>query len=366
MCVFGLVLSLPGTVVGLEDAAAQFGLTLADRGALISTLFIGLLIGSIASGVVVDLLGHRTMLVSCMALIAASLPLLARVSSFGGAAAVLAALGVAGAGVNTAANALSSDLFPSQRGRRMNGLAIAVGLGGLGLPVATALTAGEIAWQSVVVAGGAVAGLVAIAGALASGPPRTVQAAGWAAVQDVLRQPRVFAFGIMILLGAGTEAAMAGWTSTFLGAQGYNQTTATWLLASHWLGLVVARLALSHRVDRDKAAATVLAALVGSASIAAFAAAPAGWLLLIGPFAIGLAIAIVVPTTLALAGERFSVNAGALFGMLLTLAQIGGMVVPGVVGVAAEWFGLKVGMSLVALNGVLIALVMRRVRAAPQ
>jgi fucose permease len=364
MFVFGLVLSLPGTVVGLEDAADQFGLTLADRGALISTLFIGLLIGSVASGIVVDLLGHRAMLVSCMALIAVSLPLLAHVSSFSGAAVVLAAVGLGGAGVNTASNALSSDLFPSQRGRRMNGLAIAVGLGGLGLPVATALTAGEIPWQSVVVAGGAVAALVAIAGALAGSPARTAQAAGWAAVHDVLRQPRVFAFGAMILLGAGTEAAMAGWTSTFLGSQGYSPATATWLLASHWLGLVVARLALSHRVDRDKPAATVIAALAGSASIAVFAAAPAGWLLLAGPFTIGLAIAIVVPTTLALAGERFPVNAGALFGMLLTLAQIGGMVVPAVVGVAAEWFGLQAGLGLVAMNGVLIALVMRRARAA--
>lgn len=363
MFVFGLVLSLPGTVVGLEDAVSQFGLTLADRGALISALFIGMLLGCIVSGIVVDAFGHRAMLTLCIGLVALTLPMLAVVSSFGGAAVVLACLGVASAGVNTAANALSSDLFPAQRGRRANGLALAVGLGGLGMPTGTALTAGEVPWQAIAVAGGALAALVAVAGTMTGSRGRPIQAAGSMALHQVVRQPGFMTFGVLVLLGAGTEASMAGWISTYLGAHGFSPTAATWLLASHWLGLVVARLTLSHRVDRDKPSAIVVASLAGSATIVAFASGAAEWLLLLGPFAIGCAIAIVVPTTLALGAERIAVTAGALFGMLLTLAQIGGMVMPALVGVAAERMGLGVGLGLVAVNGVLVAAILRRERA---
>ncbi|HET9568384.1 MAG TPA: hypothetical protein VFP16_08450, partial [Vicinamibacterales bacterium] len=46
MFVFGMILGLPGTVLGLPETVQQFGLTLADRGLLISTLFTGLLFGS--------------------------------------------------------------------------------------------------------------------------------------------------------------------------------------------------------------------------------------------------------------------------------------------------------------------------------
>ena len=58
MFVFGMMLGLPGTVLGQSETVAQFGLTLADRGLLIATLFAGLLVGSFLSGALVDSLGQ--------------------------------------------------------------------------------------------------------------------------------------------------------------------------------------------------------------------------------------------------------------------------------------------------------------------
>src|SRR5262245_5118138 len=62
MLVYGIVLGLPGTVLGLPETAAEFGLTLTSRGSLISALFVGLLIGSVVSGAVVHALGYRASL----------------------------------------------------------------------------------------------------------------------------------------------------------------------------------------------------------------------------------------------------------------------------------------------------------------
>ena len=85
--------------------------------------------------------------------------------------------------------------------------------------------------------------------------------------------------------------------------------------------------------------------------------------LAIGPFLIGMAMALVMPTSLALAGERYRGNAGTLFGGLLTLAQVGGMVLPASIGLVAERAGVRPGMGLlVASHIAVVAVVARAVR----
>ena len=77
MLVFGVVLGLPGTVLGLPETAAELGLTLTSRGTLISALFVGLLVGCLLSGAVVDALGYRASLAVSLGLVAIAMPLLA-------------------------------------------------------------------------------------------------------------------------------------------------------------------------------------------------------------------------------------------------------------------------------------------------
>ena len=366
MFVFGIILGLPGTVLGRPEVAAQFGLTLADRGALISTLFIGLLLGSIASGPLVDRLGQRVALGCSAGLVAIGLPLFAQASNVVLAAAALTAIGIASAGMNTASNALSSELFPEERGRRMNCIAIVVGLGGLAMPTATALAAGLLSWRGVVIGGGFIAGAVAVVGLVgvrspAAAPTPHVFAPGVrAAFAGVVRQPRFVLFCVLLVLSAATEASMAGWTSTFLTTAGFSAEAATWGLSSHWLGLIAGRLMFSGRLDRVKRTAIVRAALCGAAVIATFVAVPLPLVLACGPFAAGLAIAVIVPTALAFAGDRFPGNAGTLFGVLLTLAQVGGILVPALIGAVAEQAGIRVGLSLLVLNCLAVAIVARR------
>jgi MFS family permease len=162
MFVFGMILGLPGTVLGQPETVPQFGLTLADRGLLISTLFAGLLFGSFTSGPLVDATGQRVALSLSSSLVAASLPLFAMARSAAVAAATLFAIGLASAAINTASNALSSEFFPDERGRRMNVIAIMVGLGGLAMPTATVLASEFVSWRAVVTSGGVLSAVVAL------------------------------------------------------------------------------------------------------------------------------------------------------------------------------------------------------------
>jgi fucose permease len=70
---------------------------------------------------------------------------------------------------------------------------------------------------------------------------------------------------------------------------------------------------------------------------------------------VGVAIAVVVPTLLAFGAERYPRSAGTLFGILLTLAQAGAMILPALIGVVAELWGVRPAMSVLVLNNLLVA-----------
>lgn len=369
MLVFGVVLGLPGTVLGLPETVAEFGLTLTGRGTLISALFVGLLVGCLLSGALVDALGYRASLAVSLGLIAIAMPLLAMARTAVLAGTAIVALGVAAAGVNTASNALSSEFFPGERARRLNRLAILAGIGGLTMPVAISLSSAGVSWRAIVVAGGALSATLALSCAWVppvdagrrKAAPTGLGQPDWPlnAIRRFAGQPGFAWLGLALLLGGGNEAALAGWISTYVQAEGFSASAATWVLASHWLGLIVARALLSRRVERMKTAAIVRCAIAGAVCVALFVVFRApGWLA-IGPFVIGFAIALVVPTTLALAGDRYPGNTGALFGLLLTLLQVGGIAIPAIIGLVADRAGLRPGVSVIALSCVCVAAVVR-------
>jgi len=368
MFVFGMMLGLPGTVLGQSDTVAQFGLTLADRGLLIATLFAGLLVGSFLSGALVDSLGQRLALVVSSLLVAVALPLLASASNAAVASSVLFALGAAAASINTASNAISSELFPDARARRMNGIAIMVGLGGLTMPTATVLASELVTWRAVVVGGGVLSAVVA---ALAVSSREAVSrhdpgaASGRtstsAALRQFARQPGFTWFLLLILLAGANEASMAGWTSTFVIASGFSASQATAVLSSHWLGLILSRASFSSRVDQAKAVAVERSAALSALAVLVLVVSGSPSLALIGPFVVGMCMALVMPTSLALAGERIRGNPGALFGVLLTVAQVGGIVLPASIGLVAEQTSVRLGLSLLVVSFGAITLIVRRV-----
>jgi len=368
MFVFGMMLGLPGTVLGQSDTVAQFGLTLADRGLLIATLFAGLLVGSFLSGALVDSLGQRLALVVSSLLVAVALPLLASASNAAVASSVLFALGAAAASINTASNAISSELFPDARARRMNGIAIMVGLGGLTMPTATVLASELVTWRAVVVGGGVLSAVVAALAvssreAVARHDPGAAsgRTSTSAALRQFARQPGFTWFLLLILLAGANEASMAGWTSTFVIASGFSASQATAVLSSHWLGLILSRASFSSRVDQAKAVAVERSAALSALAVLVLVVSGSPSLALIGPFVVGMCMALVMPTSLALAGERIRGNPGALFGVLLTVAQVGGIVLPASIGLVAEQTSVRLGLSLLVVSFGAITLIVRRV-----
>jgi fucose permease len=248
----------------------------------------------------------------------------------------------------------------------MNTIAVMVGLGGLALPLAVAGLSGLASWRMVVAGAGVLSASVGVACLRlpAAGLDTRAATSTLAAVRHFFRQPAFLWFCLLVLLGGGSEASLAGWITSYLELSGFNASTATWLLASHWLGLIVSRVLCAGRVETRKERAIVSSAALGGACVLLFAASSSTTLLAVLPFLIGMAMALVVPTALALAGDRFSGNGGTLFGALLTLAQIGGIVLPASVGFVAEAAGTRAGISLICASYAGIVVILLRLRRA--
>jgi fucose permease len=285
------------------------------------------------------------------------LPVFAIASSYRTAVASLVGLGLASAPLNTAANALASELFPGERGRRMTMLAMAFSSGGLLMPAVTAAASARFSWRGVVVGGAVLAAVTAIAAATRRSIVTRPREASLRSVASFARQPGFPLFCLLLICGAANEGAFAGWTSSYLAADGFTPVAATFGLASHWLGLLAGRIVFAGRVDRAKRRALIRGALLGAGILLAMLVVPARPVLIAGPFAAGVAIAVIVPTALALAGDSCRGNAGTLFGVLLTMAQVGGMALPPLIGAIAERAGLRLALLTAVANALGIALI---------
>jgi fucose permease len=358
MFVFGTLMGLPGALLTLPEFVEGFRLTLADRGAVIVSLFVGLGAGSAVSGPIAELLGSRLTLIASTALLVVVLPLMTLASTLTGAAAALFTIGFAAAGVNTTTNVLISNAFPEARGRRLNTMSIAVGAGGLAMPAAAGVLAGRTSWFWLVWAAAVLAAIVTAASVRVGSQARveTARLTIGAATQP-LRQPGFAPVVLLVALGAGTDVTMAGWTSTYLVDRGFAPAAAAAALSSYWFGLIAGRLAFSRFVDRAKAMAVARSGLACAAVALLLVLAPWTAVLAVTPFLMGVAVALLVPTSLALGGERAPARAGMAFGIMLTAAQVGGMLLPALVGVVGERAGLRAGMALLVLNSLLIVAV---------
>jgi MFS family permease len=366
MFVFGTLTGLPGALLTLPDVVEGLQLTLADRGTLIASVFTGMFGGSVLSGPVTAAMGTRRTFVASAVLMAVCLPLMGLASSFGSAAAALAAAGFAAAGVNTTSNVLVSDAYPEARGHRLAIMSVAVAAGGVAMPLAAGVIAGRLSWHVLVFAASAVATVVAVvafrlhAPASSQGAPIRLRD-----IAGTFGQPGFGAMTLLALLGAANDVTMAGWTSTFLLGQGFTPSGAAGALSSYWFGLIAGRLALSRFVDRDKLRAIAAAAGGGAVLSLLWALASAPVVLTVMPFFIGVANSLLVPTALAAAAERHPRSTGLVFGLMMTATQVGAMGLPSLVGVVAEGAGLRLGMALLVVTSAVMAVVAWRARQPP-
>lgn len=365
MFVFGMIIAMLGALFGLPAMRERLGIDLAQQGDLFSLLFTGLLVATAVVGPTLDRFGSKLVLVSASAMVTVALLGFALSRGFGAAALAAVLLGVGGGWLNTATNALVSDVFHDDRGRMLNLLGTFFGIGALFVPAVIAVSVGALSVPGTMLLCAGVAGVSTVFCAVQRFPPPHEGAAfSFGGMLGVAKDRGVLLFAALLLFQAGNEAALSGWTSTYVGSVGWSPRVATLILLGYWVTAIVGR-AVSSRAEAwtGKERLVVMCGAVSIAGCVILLSA-AGWLpgLAIGALLTSLGFSAIFPTVLAMAGDRYHRFAGTVFGFLFTVGNVGSIAFPWALGHISQTFGVRLGM-LVPMAGTVavtaLALVVR-------
>jgi fucose permease len=337
----------------LPILALRLAIPVETVGAIFPAIFIGALTAQLTGGQVAERLGLRRLALLGAALLALgclgvaagpTLPLIL-------AAAFLFGLGQGATDVS--ANVLVAAVFPRERVvSAVNLLHVAFGAGAMLGPVIASLAVARLGtpmpalWLAAALGGATVLlGLRLLLDAPGA------HGDGGAAGAELYRTPALWLLALIMFLYVGGEMGVGGWTPRYLEKTTALSTGSIALVVSaYWAALTVGRLAGAVLGARMSASRLLLLSVAGSLLGAAIVPLAGGSVVatVAGTLILGVAYGPVFPTAVVLATERFPAAASRAVGVLVSVASVGGMVLPPLQGVLLERVGPLASVLLVA------------------
>jgi fucose permease len=156
---------------------------------------------------------------------------------------------------------------------------------------------------------------------------------------------------------SGNEFVIGGYASSFLVREaGFSVRAASWALTGYWAAMMLGRLVLSRVALRmNSPRLLVVCALASAAGTALLAGSRHPALAVLALAWMGAGLAGIFPTALGIVGARYPAFTGTVFGLLLTAALTGGMLLPWLTGLIGETHGLRPALALVAAQFLVVA-----------
>ncbi len=345
----------------LPDLARNTGADLTALGALFTALYGGGLVAQLATGPIVDQMGHRPVLVVG--------PLLGAVGMIGIALAPSLAVAL-GAGLLwglgygalvVGANLIVAAAYEDGGAGALNLTNVFFGVGAIAGPalVGVLLAAGLTAHPAL----GVAAAVLALAGFAAvwlrRSPSRAALSGGIgpaparAPARLLLAAPIAWVFGVLLLLYVGNEGSVGAWLTTYLGETAGTPRDAGALATSgFWLALTAGRLLAGPFGARLGAPRLLLVSLCGAlvAGLGFVVGLGSGPITVASAILFGLSFGPVYPTTIALVAVRFPVGMGTVAGVVMTMGSLGGAVLPWLYGILILEVSPLAGIVLVPVS----------------
>jgi FHS family glucose/mannose:H+ symporter-like MFS transporter len=360
----GVVMTLLGPM--LPVLAGRWRLDDVRAGYLFIAQFVSSMLGMLLSSALIPRIGYRRTLMVGLVLMAAGIAALARADWFLGLVAV--SIFGAGFGTNTpAANLFSAESNPGKSASALNLLNSSWGVGAMVCPllVAAAQRSGRIPFFLYALAGGLLAIALGIESVrfLVDAPNAAAERA--ADESGSVWNRLVPLVAAVFFLYVGTETSIGGWVASYARRMDMSLWAAT--PSFFWGALLVGRVTapLLLRFWRETTVACMgltLAAL----GVGVLMAAHTMTLIVTGALMAGLGLASIFPISVSMLSRWFGKAASRVGGPVFSLGNLGGAVLPWMVGALSTHFSsLRVGFA-VPLLGALILLVVYAVNGRPR
>ncbi|HVN07320.1 MAG TPA: MFS transporter [Bryobacteraceae bacterium] len=328
MFVFGVVLLLMGSLLPHLDVSG------ARAGNLGSLPLMGILAVTVVIGPALDKLGAKPMLALGLGLVAAALAAMPSMSSYPLLAAAALVYGVGGGILNTATNAVVSELSAYGRGAALNLLGFSFSLGAVSAPLLMSFASRRFPASAILYLLAAPPAAVLLLILALPFPRPTNTATPLRELLRVLNHPVVWITGVLLFFESGNENCMFVWAGKMMkDTRGLAVSRADLALVCLSMALGAGRLLAALGMKRLGSRKLLLssAAMILAGTAVVRAGATFGGMML-GFALLGLGMAAVFPTALAVAGDRFPEQTGTAFGAIMTAALVGGTAGPSVGG----------------------------------
>jgi fucose permease len=351
------------------DLGGRDGLTGEQLGRISAFTFVGLVGGILLTGPLADRWGGKLFSILGTLLIGVGLALLGNSHCY---SMVLVAVFVMGLGAGILDMVLSpiiAALQPENRATALNWLHSFYGIGTVvTVLVGTLALRLGMGWRTISLTF-IVAPLLVVLGFLnVDLPPLISDTEGRRTpMRDLCRNSSFVAVNVAIFLGGALELGLAQWLPAYAEMSlGFSKWTGNISLLAFSAAMALGRISaglIGRRVDSIRLMLGCCWTSVVLFLLACFAPWPA--VALAASVAVGLAGSCLWPTTLGVAADRFPQGGATMFGLLAAFGNLGGILMPWLVGVTSDWSSLRLGLATSTVCPLLMALVLLWMQRQP-
>lgn len=320
---------------------------------------VGLVIGSIVSGPVIDQLGNKVALAVGIGLVAVGVFVLGRVGSLVPGFLMALLVGIGGSAIVTAANTLVQDIADTAAARGFWGNIInnffAVGAFVAPIVLARLISRGTTLRQIATILG-SICGLIFVYYLLIGFPP--AKAAGTSMIAgagQVMSEPLFWILAAMLFLYIGCEGTVWYWLNKYLTQElNFPAKAAGNTISLFAIGIIGGRIISSYLLGENILSPLALT-LAGGIGIAItytgmLLVRATGMVGLLATLA-GVSMAPLFPTVLAATNIHFTQNTGTAIGLVITGGWLGYVFIPPSIGYVAN---LRKGMFITSAAAALL------------
>jgi len=362
---FGISMVIIGSL--LPMLKTRFGMTDIAAGSLFSILPIGLLVGSVLFGPVVDKFGYRWVLSTASLLLALGFFGIAHLHSIHWLRSSIFFFGLGGGVINGSTSALVSDLSEGKNKIiNLNWLGMFYGIGAFSMPMILSRI-NEIHYVTVIDVVSSISLLIAVVFLLID-YPLTVQKEkiSIALIPVFVRNKLFMAICFYLFFQSAFEAIINNWSvSFFIDRLGVPQSRALVALSVSISGLICMRILTGSVLKNWYHFRLVrLSLLLFSSGLICLVMPASYYVHLLGMFLIGGGLAPGFPVMLGVIGEIFKEVSGTAFSFAMLIALTGNIIINYLTGVLTENFGMSIYPYVILTEIVMMLFIFLLIRKA--
>ncbi len=352
MILFGVAFVIMGAV--LPSLIRKFSLDTTTASTLAGLLPLGILLGSMLFGPVIDRFGYKKLIIISSIITITGLELLAFMNTIPSVRFSIFLIGLGGGILNGLTNALVSDISNDKnRASNLSILGIFYTVGAIAIPLLFATLSKSISYKSIVGGAGFIMVLPVIYYIIIKFPEAKFrQGFPVKRVLSMAKEPVILLMSFVLFFQSGLEGISNNWIPTYLGNEkGIETQQAMLALTLLIIGIGTGRALLGYllRVMSKELILLTSVAVVASGMII-MNLIPTLTAAFTGSFLLGLGFASTFPVVLGHIGEKYKEISGTAFSLALVIALTGNTLMNLYIGqISLQYFHMVVLAGAVAI-----------------